>query len=226
MFHTILIDIDNTLLDFDKCAALSMRQGFEELQLPFEDSMFGVFTAVNDSLWAQLEQGQISREALHRRRWGIVFDKLQIDADGEAFEKRFYTLLSQSHEPVDGAHELLKYLSAASYTLCAASNGAYDQQHLRLEKAGMLPYFKHLFISERIGCAKPGRAFFEACFRELGTTDPREILLIGDSPHADIQGGAMAGLCTCWFNPRGAAYDGVFLPDYVITRLDELQHIL
>ena len=34
MIHTILIDIDNTLLDFDRCAEASIRRGLSELGIP------------------------------------------------------------------------------------------------------------------------------------------------------------------------------------------------
>ena len=51
MINTIFIDIDNTLLDFDKCAYLSMKSAFEDCGLPFEDSMFDTFERINLSLW-------------------------------------------------------------------------------------------------------------------------------------------------------------------------------
>ena len=57
MITTIFIDIDNTLLDFDKCAYLSMKSAFEDVGLLFEDYMFDTFERINLSLWHRLEGG-------------------------------------------------------------------------------------------------------------------------------------------------------------------------
>ena len=40
----ILIDIDNTLLDFHKGAKIAMEKAFSECSLIFKDEYFGVFT--------------------------------------------------------------------------------------------------------------------------------------------------------------------------------------
>ena len=54
MKKAIFIDIDNTLLDFDKCAYLSMKRSFEDFGLPFDDSMFDTFERVNLSVFSLL----------------------------------------------------------------------------------------------------------------------------------------------------------------------------
>ena len=142
MIRTVLIDIDNTLLDFDRCAEASIRQGLAELGIPWPEGMFPVFRRVNDTLWREIEKGNLTRPGLRAIRWPWIFDRFGIDADGEAFEDRFVQLLWDSHEPVDGAEEVLRHLSAR-YAVYAASNAPAGEQENRLRLAGFDRWFDH-----------------------------------------------------------------------------------
>ena len=46
--------------------------------------------------------------------------------------------------------------------------------------------------------------------------------MVGDSLTSDIQGGANAGLDTCWFNPNHTENPGKVIPTYEIASLEEL----
>ena len=225
MIRAILIDVDNTLLDFNRCAESVIRAGFAEHGIPYGPDVFPVFTRVNDALWRRLERGELTRERLHAVRFSLIFQQLGVEQDAEAFERRFVEGLAQSHEPVPGALALVKYLSE-NYITCVASNAAHAHQLRRLSLAGMLPYFHHVFTSEQVGFTKPSEAFFAACFAALPGILPKETLLIGDSLSADIQGGADFGVQTCWFNPGGLDQPASPRPDFTVTRLDEIQRIL
>lgn len=226
MITTILIDIDNTLLDFHKCAEASLRQGFADFGLPWTEDFLPVFHTVNDGLWRQLEEGVIpSRKALFDIRFDRVFGAAGITCDGKAFENHFQHLLTESHEPVDGAMDALRYL-AGKYTVCAASNSAYDHQIRRLRDAGMLPYFTHVFVSESAGVTKPDPAFFQWCLDRLEGVEKDEIVMIGDSLTADVAGAEAFGLRCCWFNFEGIAVPEDLRVWKIIDRLEEIPAIL
>ena len=167
MIRTVLIDIDNTLLDFDRCAEASIRQGLAELGLPWPKGMFPVFRRVNDTLWREIEKGNLTRPGLRAIRWPWIFDRFGIDADGEAVEDRFVQLLWDSHEPVDGAEEVLRHLSAR-YAVYAASNAPAGEQENRLRLAGFDRYFQGLFIFYFIGKRRirrrQGNQLIKRCF--------------------------------------------------------------
>ncbi len=222
MLKTVLIDIDNTLLDFDRCAEASIRQGLSELGIPCPAGMFPVFRRVNDTLWREIEKGNLTRPGLRAIRWPWIFDRFDIDADGEAFEDRFVQLLWESHESVDGAEDLLRHLSAR-YALYAASNAPAGEQEHRLRLAGFDRYFQGLFISQEMGGApKPSREFFDACFQRLGNPPREEVLLIGDSLTADIQGAAAYGLPCCWFDHDGTGAPAPAGADHVARKLTDI----
>ena len=207
MIKVIFLDIDNTLLDFDAYVRESLRTGFERFNLPkYEPWMYNTFKSVNDKIWCELERKEIDFETLKATRFNRVFKELGFECDGEAFESYFRAELNESTIPVDGAYELLSSLSD-DYILCAASNGPYEQQMHRLEKANMLHYFDYIFISGQIGHSKPSREFFDYAFdminsdsEKTNAISPAECIIIGDSLTSDIAGGHEYGMKTCFYS--------------------------
>ncbi len=221
----VLLDIDNTLLDFNEGSKASMQLCFEKFGLAYRKEMFPVFIRINDGLWNRIEKGTLTKDELHKIRWGLVFSELGIDFDGVTFEREFLETLKTSARPVEGAFELLEYLSK-KYTLCAASNAPYIQQIARLENVGMMKYLEKLFISEKIGHPKPSTKFFDACFESLGDIPKSSVVMIGDSLSADIFGGIEYGLRTIWFNYGKSTVPENLQADYVIYSLGEIKNIL
>ena len=78
----VFIDIDNTLLDFNKCALWSMQKAFEDYHLSFESSMFDTFNMINNRLWLRIEKGELTKEELYACRWNMIFALIGIDVDG------------------------------------------------------------------------------------------------------------------------------------------------
>lgn len=227
MIKSIFLDVDNTLLDFHASAALAMSDVMTDFGAAYDPAMFGTFRRINDGLWLRIEQGTLTKPELYRIRWNLIFAELGLPLDGPAFETRFLKRLQTAAVPVGGAEELLRHLQGR-YLMCVTSNAPHHQQELRLTAAGLMPYLDHVFTSELVGSEKPSRSFFDGCFRRLNESRtlpirPDEVLLIGDSPTADIRGGVDYGMRTCWFR-----YDADTIlpqdlhPDDTVDTLTEL----
>ena len=231
LLKVVLIDIDNTLLSFTGYVKEAMRDGFSFFGLkPYTEDMFPVFEKINNSLWGQLEQGTLTFAELEKCRWDLIFKELEIDFDGKVFEEYFRDRLFYSAVPEDGAVDLLKYLSG-KYTLCAASNGPYDQQINRLQVGGMIDYFDYCFISSQIGAQKPARQFFDRCFSILREAEfpelaPEEVIIIGDSISSDISGGTDYGMHTCLYQKNTIPGRNNSEADHVVGSLSEIKRIL
>ncbi len=221
MIKAVLIDVDNTLLDFNKCADESMLWCAEQFGITFPEGYLDVFFSVNDPLWEKIEKGELTREGLYEIRWNMIFEKLGIVADGPEFEELFRERIKSSAVPVDGALDLIKYLSE-KYTLCVASNTLLSQQKMRLEKAGMDKYVEKYFTSEKIGYPKPSKEFFKACFDWFDGIKKEEIIFIGDSITADINGADSFGFKTCWYNHNSLPMSACENADYKVNRLCEI----
>lgn len=221
MIKKILFDIDNTLLDFKLCAETAMRQAFEDWNLEYKSEYFDVFMRINDQYWRKLEDKEITRDQLYTMRFVDVFKELNIDCDGVLFEKDFVKHLYKSHNKIEGADEILEYLSP-NYELYITSNSSYEQQLERLKSSNLDKYFIELYTSEELGYPKPSQEYFDIVFEKLGFPNKEEVLIVGDNPHADILGGKEYGIKTCWFNIDNLPEDKVD-SDYIIHSLSEMK---
>ncbi len=220
MIKYILIDVDDTVLDFQLCSKSSMQNACKEAEIQFSEDFFNTFQRVTRALWDRIEASEFTRSELHDVRFNMIFKELGIDFDGEKFETLYQKNFFESHITIDGAKELLEWLSKR-FTVCAASNASVAQQKNRLSKAGLLPYFTHLFMSDDIGHQKPSRLFFEHALNTLGA-EPSEVLMIGDSMSADIAGGAQCGLHTCLFWRKKDTPKGKLPPKYQVEKLSDI----
>jgi len=57
----VLLDIDNTLIDFNECARHSIIKIFNDFNLPYSDNVFKTFTDENIKIWKRLENGEITK---------------------------------------------------------------------------------------------------------------------------------------------------------------------
>ena len=231
MVKVVLLDIDDTLLDFQGYVKESLREGFREFGLgEYHEGVYATFTGINTTLWHEIEEGKLTIADLRRVRWNRIFGELGISYDGAAFEDYFRGRLFHSAIRVEGAVELLEHLHGR-YILAVASNGPYAQQVNRLKNGGMLDYFAGIFVSEKIGVSKPAPAFFDACMAGLneGRAEPilpGEVLMVGDSISSDMTGAMGYGMKTCYFNRFGKALPEGMKADYEITRLVELRDFI
>ena len=225
MIKYVLFDVDDTLLDFGKAEAAAIRKTFERIGIPVTDELIRRYSEINAQQWSRFEKGEITREKLLTERFDILFSELGINVPSEMAQASYEYLLGIGHYFVDGAEELLEALKD-KYELYIVSNGNASVQDRRLKSAGIIPYFKDIFISERVGFNKPSAEFFEACFERIPGFEKDKAVIVGDRLSSDILGGINAGVKTCWFNPRGDAPDPDIPADYEIKHLGELPALL
>lgn len=97
-----------------------------------------------------------------------------------------------------------------------------------MQISGLNQLVDGVFVSELIGCPKPMKEYYDACFSNpaLTGTDRSECLIVGDSLTSDMKGANNAGIAACWYNPTGAVNDKAVAIDYEIRCLEELYPIL
>lgn len=221
----VLIDIDNTILDFNKSAQAVTIKLAKKYNISLPDGYFDVFLKVNDELWTSLEEGNISKSDIYKLRWKTIFETLKIDADYNKFEEDFRKEMRNTAIPVEGAADILKYLYE-KYPVYTASNASRYQQEVRLKVCNFSKYISGMFTSEEIGFQKPAKEFFYGCCKELYPIKPYEIVMIGDSIDADIIGAKNFGLKSIWFDYNKKNFSNIDFTDYRITNLLEIKNIL
>ena len=221
----VLLDIDNTLIDFNECARHSIIKIFNDFNLPYCNNVFETFIRENIKIWKRLENGEITKTYLRANRWNIILEKLNIVFDGSLIEELFEKSIAESAYEVQGAKELLEYLSK-KHQLCVVSNGFRAVQENRLNISGFRKYFKKMFFSEDICISKPQKEFFDYCFNSLNNPPKEDVILIGDSLSADILGGINYNIKTIWFNKNNETCPDNIKPTYIVRTLAEIKDII
>ena len=221
----VLLDLDNTILDFNHAERVALGRAFAELGLEMNDDIAARYHKINIRHWEMLEDGILTREQVLVQRYETLYRELGIEGDAVRTQERYEHYLAEGHWFVPGAEELLRELHG-KYRLFIASNGVQRVQDGRIASAGIAPYFEKIFISEHMEANKPDARFFEQCFREIPGFARERAIILGDSLSSDIRGGINAGIMTCWFNPKGKENAGPVFPDYEISKLDEFESLL
>lgn len=226
MIRNVFLDLDDTILDFQKGERKAIRKTFEAMGLPSDDATIERYIEINLGCWKALERGEMSKDQVLIGRFELLFRELGSSASAVEAQSIYEPLLAREHDFIEGAEELLsEFERSGKYRLYMATNGIPTVQKPRIADSGVGKYFTDIFISEEIGYAKPRREYFDACFKRIEDFDPRETIIVGDSMTSDIMGGINAGILTCHFNPKDKPY-GDSKPHYKINKLAELIPLL
>ncbi len=229
-YKLLLLDADNTLLDFDAAERHALSATFSDCGWEYNENIYAFYHKCNDELWKDLEKGLVTRSQLKI---------LRFQRTGEWMKQQKYTLpekidylsmcdlyikhLGECGKLLDGAD---KFCAAAKeqYRLCIVTNGTASVQYSRMKLSGLETYFEHLFISEEIGAEKPSAQFFDKVFETYPEISKPQILLIGDSVSSDMKGAYNTGIDSCFINKAPAPKN---IPiTYHVTSFDELKNIL
>lgn len=222
-YPIILLDADDTLLDFGAAEAAAMGDTLRRFGLPDTPEIRWTYSEINIRHWKRLERGEITRAELKISRFREFLAYLGSDADPAACNDFYMSRLGCYSMELPGAADLCRRL-AAHRKLYIVTNGTAGIQYRRLGASTLAPYVEKIYISEELGEQKPSKAFFDAVFADLGDPPREDIIILGDSQTSDMLGGKNAGITTCWFNPKGKEATGDW--DYTITRLEEFLSIV
>lgn len=221
-YNCLLFDLDGTLFDFSAAERAAIGETLTEAGIADSDEAAAAYSKINAELWAQLERGEIKKDKLVVRRFQDLLDALGAKGDPIRMNNCYMTRLSAEATPFPGAEELLAELAEFA-TLAAVTNGIDKIVMSRLQKSGLGQFFDDVFVSEKIGCAKPAPKIFDYALKKLGITNKDRALVIGDSLSADVAGGMAAGLATCWCNFTGAENHTKFTPTFTVADYAQLK---
>ena len=225
MIKFLLIDLDDTILDFHKAEHIGLHNTLRHYGVEPTDETIALYLQINAAHWRALEKGEMTRKQVNEGRFVQLFRKLGREVDGEKCAAYYLSQLALTHDYLPGAEDAILSLSK-KYRLYVASNGTSSVQYPRLAASKLAQYVKKAFISEDLGQNKPSKAYFDLCFAQIPDFDPRYAMMVGDSLTSDIQGGINAGIPTCWVNVFGKENTTSIRPDYEIASLTELEALL
>ena len=110
MIDTVLLDLDDTILDFHKSEAFALKKTLEELGIEPLSSTIERYSEINDAQWKLLELGKITREQVLTGRFEILFKELGVNQSGDKAWQLYENNLSNSYFIIDGTIDVLEKL--------------------------------------------------------------------------------------------------------------------
>lgn len=222
-YSTLLIDVDNTLLDFYSSERVALKNALIKYGIFADDSTVSIYSAINDSFWKKFENGEIEKNEIYIGRFKEFVLRMGYPISPESLSRTYKEELANGFHKIKDADEILSYLSER-YDVYYITNGDSIVQNRRMRGADILKYAKNVFISEDIGVGKPDKRYFNYVLSSVDEKDKNKILVIGDSMSSDILGGINAELDTCWVD--FSREDRKYLTQYTVNNLIELKKIL
>ena len=202
-YRLCLCDLDNTLFDFDACERAALAATLTSFELPVSDETIALYSAINDRHWKALERGETTLPRVRVERFRDFLAELgRIDIDADAMNNLYVGFLAQQHEPMPGAEDFCRRVSA-HMPIVIVTNGIAKSQHQRLFLSELKTYFRGMVISEEIGAAKPDPKMIFEAMRLAEECDKTHVIFVGDSLTSDIAGARNAGIDSILFT-RGA----------------------
>ena len=220
-YEFLLLDADETLFDFTRCEREALCDALREVGIEPNEELIATYSRINDGYWKMLERGEIEKSELRIARFEAFCRHYGFTVDVPRLALGYTDALSTKGFLIPGATEVCRKLSKHC-KLYIVTNGIATVQRGRFEPSPLRELMQDIFISEEIGAEKPHTAYFDAVAERIPGFDRKKALVVGDSLSSDMRGGLLAGIDTCWFNPKGKPKPTDMLITYVIRTLEEL----
>ena len=222
---TLLIDADDTVLDFKNSERDSIIQLCEQYGIDDKESIADKFNQINRRMWDMFELGQITREQIFYSRFEELFDIYGIKGkDIIEVGDQYRENMANSRRIIKGARAFLARISK-NHDLYCVTNGITRTQKMRFKASGLDKYFKKLYISQEINLAKPSKEFFDYVLTDIGVYDLQDVYIIGDSLTSDVQGGINSGIKTILFNKENKPIKDI-RPNYEVKGYNQLERLI
>lgn len=220
-YQCVLIDADNTLLDFDAAERQALRRTMEARGLPYNEETQARYIAINRELWDAFHRGEVEQGWLKGERFRRFGAELGWTGDERAWDEEYLDALGDCQALLPGALELLARIKPYC-RIGLATNGLQKVQRKRLAGNPILDYLDGVFISQELGVGKPHKAYFQQVLAAMHAA-PETTVMVGDDLLSDIQGAINAGLDSIWYSRKGEKSP---LPTYTVTALGDVAKIV
>ncbi len=229
----ILLDIDGTLINFDKTFSNAFASTLEFGGCVANEINIKQYHKCNDEAWYESGLDNVEDSSVCRiyhpgyRKYLLntsrkAKERMNLSKTPEELTSHFIQAMGRFSVLNSSVLEVCRQLSQ-NHTLCIASNGLTDLQMGKL--TSLASYISHYFISENMNCIKPEKDYFCYIFNKLGCT-ACDCIMIGDSLKNDIDGANKSGIASCYYNPTGYINKTGIIPTYEIRDFSELLNIV
>ena len=199
------------------------------------DLDFDTFLAVSSEVDAEFRETRyaVDLELPTEARFCAVVHRLGLD-DRElpAILTDIHMGLLRDHTAIPDHHAGILESLKGRVRIGLVSNFSHSETALGiLDAGGLAHYFDTVVISDAVGIRKPRPEIFGTALERLGV-EPGEVLHVGDSLRADVNGAAASDIASAWITRRIddaerrlREHEGA-RPDHIIADLNEIPGLI
>jgi HAD superfamily hydrolase (TIGR01549 family) len=227
-YKNLFIDLDDTLFDSSSLYDGAIKMSYERLHTFYPELTFENFKTSFLDIRSELKT-KYKHQALSHNR-AILFEhlleRLEIPFNAELIRElyeAYWFTVNIYIQPFPGVIETLKKIKSSGIKITAVSDGSLLSRLEKIESLKISDLIDVLVTAEEVIYTKPEKAIFELAI-EKSKAKKEEVIMVGDSFSADVTGGELFGIDTCWFNPKHKRKptNPRIKPDYVIHEFKEL----
>ncbi len=232
MLKAIFFDLDGTLADDGDSIADALSKACVVVcrRWPELDAtdLAVTYRQVSDAAWDDYDRNLrhlASPEAMLASLWQKTLARWDL-GDAAIVQEAVETYWHHRLRNCRIYPDVLPLLSqlAERFHLSLLTNGAPAMQRAKFAAAGLVAFFRQVFVGGEFPRGKPDPAIFRAA---LAAADchPDQAVHIGDSLVHDIAGARGVGIYSIWLNRKGLEVEG-HTPDLEISSLESLVECL
>jgi putative hydrolase of the HAD superfamily len=229
--HVMLLDLDDTIIEFSSSAASCWQCVCHEFAPACgisPERLLETLDAYRAWFWSDPERHRVGRLDMAAARRHVVGETLRllgidrpaiIPAMADAFAEARRAALRLFPEALG----VLKQLGDRGITLALITNGESGEQRAKIERFGLAPYFHHIQVEGEFGAGKPEARAYEHALRTVRVS-PAEAWMVGDNLEWDVRGAQQVGILGIWRDVAGAGLPSPSpaQPDRIIRSLTDL----
>lgn len=231
----ILLDMDDTILDFSGGAAACWDGVCGEFAHEFEDvSAQQLRRAIDDYrrwFWDDAERhrrGRLDMEVARREIVTGALLRLGLDVPeiADRIARAYITARAGSLRLFPGAVETLDHLRLLGIRLALITNGRAEDQRGKIEQFALARFFDYILIEGEYGVGKPDERVYRHALAQVGVA-PAEAWMVGDNLEWDVAAPQRLGIFGIWYDVAGTGLPASsrVRPDAIVRTLAGLAEV-
>jgi len=197
-FKGLLLDIDNTLYDYNSCHLYAMNKcnlWIYENHKVTQETFINAFNSSRKTINSRLKNTAASHNRL--LYFQLTLEKLNLNPLFDSLE--LYNCYWDNFLSVMIPFEEIEYIFEKYKHICFVTDLTAHIQHRKLVRLGLSKYSNHIVSSEEAGCEKPNKEIFNLALEKL-KLNKNEVCMIGDNFEKDILGASQNEIASIWLN--------------------------
>ena len=228
---TLLVDLDDTLLDYTGGVNESWLEACRAVAAPAGLDPIALADAIGRTRrWFWDDPGRARRERLRMlEAWGAISGHALAEigapdpAMAAAIAEDFATRRWQRMALFPGVEDALHRLRARGVSLALVTNGDVRQQRRKVAQYDLARFFDVILIEGEFGAGKPDESVYRHVLGALDA-DPSDAWMVGDNLEWDVAAPQRLGLGGIWVDGpgQGLPVSSPVVPHRIIRTFPEL----